>query len=144
MHIAKIRATAAAAVVLLAQSVGAFMAGPAARGSSVRAAGGGVAESTCHVNTQMLDTGAKLGYCRSSVGSRGAERSSFCSRQLPFLSSPSSRPRRQSLRGLGRRNRGRVTTRGRGTQLGMRASSGGRGGKGESTRNRILGTVVRF
>lgn len=153
MYIAKIRTSAAAAVVLLAQSVGAFMIGcppvavPSARG--VAGATGVVAESTCHVNAQMMNTGATFRYRHaSSIGSRGVRRSAFCSRQQPPLSSPllvSSRPRWTQEGSIGTRSGGGGggwAARGRGTQLSMRAS-GGEGGKGESTRNRILGTVVR-
>eukprot|EP00903_Cladosiphon_okamuranus_P006062 g5977.t1 len=147
MHIANIRTAAAAAAALLAQSVGAFRVGfsPPARGALVAGATGVVAESARHVNARMMDMGATLRYCHaSSIGSRGVERSAFCSRQQPPCCSSSplltwSRPRWAP--GMSGRRSGGWVARGRGTQLGMRAS-GGEGGKGESTRNRILGTVV--
>lgn len=138
MYVAKIRTAAAAAAVVLAHSssVGAFMVGGPAppRGGGFRVAG--VAGSVCHVNNQIVGAGAKFRSCCGSIG-RGIDRSSFCSRQVqaPAALSPSSRPRQDAVRGLGRR-------RGRGT-LSMKASGEG-GRKGESTRNRILGTVVRY
>ena len=140
MYIAKIHTAAAgAAALVLAQGVGAlaFMAGPlaAARGGVAGVSSGVLAEST------MVDTGATLRFCHASIG-LGVERSSFCSRQLP-----ASRPRwwteESMIRGLGRRSASGAAARARGRKLSMRASGGGAGGKGESTRNRVLGTVVR-
>jgi len=153
MYLAKIQTAAAAAAVVLAQHTVAALVGAAPARVFVPEQRGYVNNNNQACNGVMTAGPFPLVGCSGGGSRRGSSSSSsFCSRHPPPAPSFYGWRHSSDQHAKGHQRMGRLGVRRSGVaggstawrgMLSMQASGRGGGGKGESVRNRILGTVVR-